>query len=65
MQPARDALGIQARGVAHEDLQAALVGIVGVVGAHRVAPGDAQQRVGLRPHQLEDQRLPALAIGVL
>ena len=30
-QPAR-ALGVQARGVAHEDLEAALVGVVRVVG---------------------------------
>ena len=64
VQPARSPLGVQTRGVAHEDLEAALVGVVGVVGAHRVAPRDAQQRVRVRAEQLEDERLSALAIHV-
>jgi hypothetical protein len=62
VQPARGPLGIQARRVAHQDLQRALVGVVRVVGAQRVAPRDPQQRIGLRADQPQHELLRPIAI---
>jgi hypothetical protein len=60
MEPPGGAFGVQAPGVAHEDLQPALVGVLGVVGAQAVAPRRPQQRVGVCGDQLKDEALGLL-----
>ena len=54
------AVGVEARRVAHEDLEAALVGVLGVVGAQAEAAGRAQQRVRVRRDEVEDELLGLL-----
>jgi len=60
VQPSARAVGVQPRRVAHEDLQAALVGVLRVVGAQAVAAGRAQQRIGVRGDEVEDELLGLL-----
>jgi hypothetical protein len=60
VQPAACAVGVEAGGVAHVDLEAAPVGVLGVVGAQAVAAGGAQQRVGMRRDEVEHQLLGLL-----
>ena len=45
--PFGHAIGVQSMGVAQEDLERALVCILGVVEAQAVATGNAEQRVGV------------------
>jgi hypothetical protein len=57
-QPCRGRLRAHGRRPAHEDLQRALVGVLRVVGAQRVAARHTQQRVGVlldRPHDEIDR----------
>ena len=54
-QPRGGARRVEAVGVAEEDLQGALVGVLGVVGAQRVAPRGGQKRGGVLGDGLDHQ----------
>jgi len=59
VQPRHHGLAPQARRAPDEDLQRALVGVVRVVEAQRVAPRGAQQRRRVARHRLDDERVVA------
>ncbi|HUR87272.1 MAG TPA: hypothetical protein VMY78_18230 [Solirubrobacteraceae bacterium] len=57
VKPAGRTRRVQPVGVGHEDLQAALVGVLGVVEADRVPASGPKQRVGVCGNRAQDQFL--------
>jgi hypothetical protein len=64
MRPFVRLLGIERRRPAHEDLHRSLVCVLRVVGAQRVAPRGAQQRVGVLRDHAQDELMRARCFDI-